>query len=93
MLPVFICFLNSCQDRKENAAVGEKPRAIETARMDDYVKTDLLQLLTNAGSAASKKIDDNTELYFFPVVHYYYSHTDYAPIWSSRKNGNPIPIP
>ena len=89
LLLVFICTLSSCQERKEKGIEEEKARPIETAQMDDYVKTNLLKLLTNAGSAASKKIDDSTQLLFFPVVHYYYSHSYYAPIWSSQEKWKP----
>lgn len=57
--------------------------------MDGYIKTSLRQLLTTAGNAASNKIDDSTALLFFPVVRYYYSHTDYSPIWSSQEKWKP----
>jgi murein L,D-transpeptidase YcbB/YkuD len=88
-LLAYFFFLNSCSNEKDQHSTDTGPRAIETAQMDDYVKTDLLQLLTKAGSAASKDLDDSTRLLFFPAVHYYYSHTDYAPIWSSQEKWKP----
>lgn len=81
-LVTFIIVFGSCGNKNEHE------KNIPPAEMDDHVKVKIESLLNIA--PGKEKIDDSTLLSFAPVVNYYYSHSNFKPVWSSKEKWQPF---
>lgn len=80
-LLAFIIVFGSCSDKKDEA------KKISADEMDVYVKEKIKTLLEHA--EGNSKLDDSTLISFSPVVNYFYTENDFAPVWSSTEKWKP----
>ena len=80
----FLCFtLVACNGKK----VTNEGYVIEKiAEEDEKIQDEISSIIKEAGSNNYKI--DSTVLNYYPVVKNYYEHTEYVPIWSSKKKWN-----
>ena len=80
-MTAFSILLFSCNNKRTEK---EKQLVSDPASMNGYVSKNIQSLLANA-EADKGKIDDSLQLRFLPVLQYYYSQNEYAPVWSSSE--------